>query len=110
MLLTLAEEMLKYVFSAVLEERADDMAFFQQRVDKTVLERLDSVINNDFVRLDYTDAITILENCDKKFENPVSWGVDLNSEHERYLAEEHFQRSCSSYKTTRKILSHFTCA
>jgi len=86
----LAEEMLKYVFKAVLEERADDMAFFQQRVDKTVLDRLDSVINTDFVRLDYTDAITILENCGKKFENPVSWGVDLNSEHERYLAEEHF--------------------
>jgi asparaginyl-tRNA synthetase len=86
----LAEEMLKYVFKAVLEERPDDMAFFQQRVDKTVLERLDSVINTEFVRLDYTDAITILENCDKKFENPVSWGVDLNSEHERYLAEEHF--------------------
>lgn len=86
----LAEEMLKYVFSAVLEERADDMAFFQQRVDKTVLERLDAVIKKDFIRLDYTDAITILENCDKKFENKVSWGVDLNSEHERYLAEEHF--------------------
>ena len=86
----LAEEMLKYVFKAVLEERADDMAFFQQRVDKTVLERLDSVINSEFVRLDYTDAITILENCGKKFENPVAWGVDLNSEHERYLAEEHF--------------------
>jgi asparaginyl-tRNA synthetase len=86
----LAEEMLKYVFKAVIEERADDMAFFQQRVDKTVLDRLNSVINTDFVRLDYTDAITILENCDKTFENPVSWGVDLNSEHERYLAEEHF--------------------
>lgn len=86
----LAEEMLKYVFKAVLEERADDLAFFQQRVDKTVIDRLNSVINTDFVRLDYTDAITILENCDKTFENPVSWGVDLNSEHERYLAEEHF--------------------
>ncbi|WP_077285956.1 asparagine--tRNA ligase [Cognaticolwellia aestuarii] len=86
----LAEEMLKYVFQAVLDERADDMAFFEQRVDKTVVDRLNSVINNDFVRLDYTDAITILEKCDKKFENKVSWGVDLNSEHERYLAEEHF--------------------
>ena len=86
----LAEEMLKYVFAALLEERSDDMAFFQQRVDKTVIDRLNSVINNDFVRLDYTDAITILENCGKKFQNPVSWGVDLNSEHERYLAEEHF--------------------
>ena len=86
----LAEEMLKYVLKAVLEERPDDMAFFQQRVDKTVIDRLNSVINTEFVRLDYTDAITILENCDKQFENPVSWGVDLNSEHERYLAEEHF--------------------
>jgi len=86
----LAEEMLKYVLKAVLDERSDDIAFFQQRVDKTVIERLNSVIETDFVRLDYTDAITILENCGKKFENPVSWGVDLNSEHERYLAEEHF--------------------
>ncbi|MBA6353370.1 MULTISPECIES: asparagine--tRNA ligase [unclassified Colwellia] len=86
----LAEEMLKYVFQAVLDERSDDMNFFQQRIDKTVIDRMNSVINNDFVRLDYTDAITILENCDKKFENKVSWGVDLNSEHERYLAEEHF--------------------
>ena len=86
----LAEEMLKYVFQAVLDERSDDMAFFQQRVDKTVVDRMNSVINNDFVRLDYTDAITILENCGKKFENKVAWGVDLNSEHERYLAEEHF--------------------
>jgi asparaginyl-tRNA synthetase len=86
----LAEEMLKYVFQAVLDERADDMAFFQLRVDKTVVDRMNSVINNDFVRLDYTDAITILEKCGKKFENKVAWGVDLNSEHERYLAEEHF--------------------
>ena len=85
----LAEEMLKYVFKALLEERPDDMAFFQQRVDKTVLDRLNNVISADFVRMDYTDAIEILQNCGKKFENPVSWGVDLNSEHERYLAEEH---------------------
>lgn len=85
----LAEEMLRYVFKAVLEERADDMAFFQQRVDKTVIDRLTSVVESEFVRMDYTDAIEILQNCGKKFENPVSWGVDLNSEHERYLAEEH---------------------
>ncbi|SET52192.1 asparagine--tRNA ligase [Thalassotalea agarivorans] len=85
----LAEDMLKYVFKAVLEERADDMAFFQQRVDKTVIDRLNSVIDSEFTRMDYTDAIDILLNCGKKFENPVSWGIDLNSEHERYLAEEH---------------------
>jgi asparaginyl-tRNA synthetase len=86
----LAEEMLRYVFKAVLEERADDMAFFQQRVDKTVLDRLNALVASKFVRLDYTDAIEILLNCGKKFENPVHWGVDLNSEHERYLAEDHF--------------------
>ncbi|NQY63833.1 MAG: asparagine--tRNA ligase [Alteromonadaceae bacterium] len=86
----LAEEMLKYVLKAVLDERADDIAFFQQRVDKTVTDRLNAVINNEFIRLDYTDAIDILLKCGKKFENPVAWGVDLNSEHERYLAEEHF--------------------
>ncbi|WP_281557644.1 asparagine--tRNA ligase [Thalassomonas sp. RHCl1] len=85
----LAEEMLRYVFKALLEERADDMAFFQQRVDKTVIDRLNTVIEKDFVRMDYTDAIEILQNCGKKFENEVFWGVDLNSEHERYLAEEH---------------------
>ncbi|WDE07961.1 asparagine--tRNA ligase [Thalassomonas viridans] len=85
----LAEEMLRYVFKALLEERADDMAFFQQRVDKTVIDRLNNVIEKDFVRMDYTDAIEILQNCGKKFENEVFWGVDLNSEHERYLAEEH---------------------
>ena len=86
----LAEEMLKYVLKAVLDERADDIAFFQQRVDKTVTDRLNDVINNEFIRIDYTDAIDILLKCGKKLENPVAWGVDLNSEHERYLAEEHF--------------------
>ncbi|WP_371189530.1 asparagine--tRNA ligase [Thalassotalea maritima] len=86
---TLAEEMLRYVFKAVLEERADDLAFFQQRVDKTVIDRLQSVANSEFVRMDYTDAIDILLKSGKKFENIVEWGVDLNSEHERYLAEEY---------------------
>jgi len=86
---TLAEDMLKYVLKALLAERPDDMAFFEQRVDKTVITRLKSIIENDFVRMDYSDAIEILLNCGKNFENPVSWGIDLNSEHERYLAEEH---------------------
>ncbi len=85
----LAEDMLKYVFKAVLEERADDMAFFAQRINKDAITRLEKVIEQDFVRMDYTDAITILENCGKDFEFPVSWGIDLSSEHERYLAEEH---------------------
>lgn len=87
----LAEDMLKYVFKTVLEKRADDMQFFAQHIDKEAINRLENFINADFAQVDYTDAITILQNCDAKFENPVSWGIDLASEHERYLAEQHFQ-------------------
>ena len=87
----LAEDMLKYVFKAVLEKRADDMQFFAQHIDKEAINRLESFINADFAQVDYTDAITILQNCGAKFENPVSWGIDLASEHERYLAEQHFK-------------------
>jgi asparaginyl-tRNA synthetase len=85
----LAEQMLKFVFKAVLEERPDDMAFFAQRIDKECITRLENMVERDFVRMDYTDAIEILQNCKKKFEFPVEWGIDLQSEHERYLAEEH---------------------
>ena len=86
---TLAEDMLKYVAQAVLTELPDDMQFFAQRVEKTAISRLEKLISSDFVRMDYTDAIEILQNSGKKFEFPVKWGVDLSSEHERYLAEEH---------------------
>ncbi|WP_334061437.1 asparagine--tRNA ligase [Alteromonas genovensis] len=85
----LAEDMLKYVCKAVLEELPDDMAFFAQRIKKDAIERLESLVNSEFVRMDYTDAIEILQNCGKTFEFPVEWGIDLSSEHERYLAEEH---------------------
>ncbi|MCI4187938.1 asparagine--tRNA ligase [Dickeya dianthicola] len=87
----LAENLLKFVFKAVLEERADDMKFFAERVDKDAVNRLERFVSADFAQVDYTDAITILENCGQTFENPVSWGIDLSSEHERYLAEKHFQ-------------------
>ncbi len=85
----LAEGFLKHCINAVLEERADDMAFFQQRVDKSVLERLQNVLDKDFVHMDYTDAVEILQKSGKTFEFPVEWGVDLASEHERFLSEEH---------------------
>jgi asparaginyl-tRNA synthetase len=85
----LAEDMLKFVFKAVLEERADDMAFFAERVDENAVSRLQNMIDSSFVRMDYTDAVEILKNCGKKFDYPVEWGVDLQSEHERYLAEVH---------------------
>ena len=87
----LAERMLKYCFRAVLNERRDDLEFFAQRVDKTVIERLENFVNSDFAQVDYTDAIEILKTCGKKFEFDVEWGIDLQSEHERYLAEEHFK-------------------
>jgi len=85
----LAEDMLKYVCKALLEELPDDMAFFAQRIKKDAVERLEKLVSSDFVRMNYTDAIEILQNCGKKFEFPVEWGIDLSSEHERYLAEEH---------------------
>ncbi len=85
----LAEDMLKYVCKAVLEELPDDMEFFAQRIKKDAIERLEKLVSSDFVRMDYTDAIEILQNCGKEFEFPVEWGIDLSSEHERYLAEEH---------------------
>ena len=85
----LAEDLLKYVFKAVLQERADDMAFFAQRVQADAVTRLQQVVSQAFVRMDYTDAIEILHNSKRKFQFPVSWGMDLASEHERYLAEEH---------------------
>lgn len=87
----LAEALLKYVFKTVLAERADDMAFFAQHIDPDAISRLEYFISKPFAQIDYTDAITILENCDAQFENPVFWGVDLASEHERYLAEKHFK-------------------
>ncbi len=87
----LAEQLLKYVFKAVLDERLADMKFFAERVDKDAIARLERFIASDFAQIDYTDAIKILETCGKQFENPVFWGVDMASEHERYLAEEHFQ-------------------
>ena len=87
----LAEAMLKYVFKAVLEERADDMAFFAERVDKEAISRLEQFVTTDFAQVDYTEAVEILKACGEKFENAVSWGIDLSSEHERYLAEKHFK-------------------
>lgn len=84
----LAEAMMQYIFKAVLDERADDLAFFNQRIDKTVIERLETVVNNQFERMEYTEAVKILQNCGEKFEYPVEWGTDLQSEHERYLAEK----------------------
>ena len=86
---TLAERLLKYILKAVLEERPDDMAFFEERIEKGVIAKLQGIVDTPFVRMDYTEAIRILEQSKEKFEFPVKWGMDLQSEHERYLAEKH---------------------
>lgn len=88
----LAEAFLKHVFRVVLERCPEDMEFFNERIDNSVLETADKIINSEFGRLTYTEAIAILEKTDRQFEYPVHWGLDLQSEHERYLAEEYFKK------------------
>ncbi len=88
----IAEDMVKYVIKTVLERCPAEMAFFNQFIDKGLMERLDNVVNNQFVRISYTNAVEILINSEKEFQYPVSWGCDLQTEHERYLTEQVFGR------------------
>lgn len=88
----LAEEFIKYCIRYALDNSADDIEFLAQMYDKELIERLRHVLDNDFVRLTYTEGVKILEESGKKFDFPVYWGADLQSEHERYLVEEHFKR------------------
>jgi len=88
----MAEEFLQFVFKAILEEREDDMGFFAKHINSEAISRLENVIASEFERMDYSEAIRILEKCGKSFEFPVQWGLDLQSEHERYLAEDHVGR------------------
>ena len=88
----LAEDMIKYIISYVLEHAPEEMAFFNERVDTGLLERLNHVLNSDFGRITYTDAVKILEEHNDRFDYPVHWGSDLQTEHERFLTEEVFKR------------------
>ena len=88
----LAEDFLKYLFRAVLEERADDMAFIAERVQKDAVSRLEAFVNAPFERIDYSEAIRLLQNSGQKFDFPVEWGLDLQTEHERWLTEVHVGR------------------
>ncbi|KGF73821.1 asparaginyl-tRNA synthetase [Neosynechococcus sphagnicola sy1] len=88
----LAEAFLKYVFQYVLEHCSEDMAFFNTRIDNSVLATAENIVSHEFVRLTYTEAIAQLQKSDRSFEYAVEWGLDLQSEHERYLAEELFQK------------------
>src|SRR5467141_2981412 len=89
---TLAEALLKDIFRTVLGERADDMAFFEERIEKGVIAKLQGIVDSEFVRMDYTEAIRILEQAKQKFEFPIHWGVDLQCEHERYISETHARK------------------
>ena len=91
-LLRVEEDMLKYIISYVLEHAPEEMAFFNQFVDKGLLARLNNILNNDFGRITYTDAVALLEKHNDQFDYPVSWGCDLQTEHERYLTEEIFKK------------------
>jgi asparaginyl-tRNA synthetase len=84
----LAQDFLRYIFEAILTERADDMAFFAERVDKSAVSRLEAFVKSSFERMTYTQAVAALEKSRKTFEYPVRWGIDLQSEHERYLTED----------------------
>ena len=88
----LAEEFLKHIFKYVLKHCPDDMEFFNKWVDKSILATADNIISNEFERVTYTEALALLEKAKKKFEFRVEWGIDLQSEHERYLAEDLFKK------------------
>lgn len=101
----LAEAFLKRIFRDALEKCGEDMAFFNDRIDesKSLIERLQGIVDSEFVRLPYTNAVEILEKSDKKFDFPVQWGIDLQSEHERYLTEEHFKKPVILFDYPRTI-------
>jgi len=88
----IAEEMIKYIISYVLEHCPEEMQFFNSFIDKGLLERLDHIVNSEFVRITYTEAVDILQKSGKKFEYPIEWGLELQTEHERYLTEEVFKK------------------
>ena len=89
---TLAERLLKSAFETLLKERQDDLVFFDERIEKGLVAKLEGIVGSEFVRMDYGEAIAVLERATEKFEFPVKWGVDLQSEHERYLTEKHVKK------------------
>jgi asparaginyl-tRNA synthetase len=99
----LAERFLKRIFSDVLAHCGEDMQFFEERIEKGVIATLESVVQNQFVRLPYTEAVEILTRSGETFEFPISWGSDLQAEHERYLTERHFQKPVILFDYPRTI-------
>jgi asparaginyl-tRNA synthetase len=103
----LAEQLLKYIFNALITERRDDLQFFTQRVDNQCMERLEHLLKSPFEMMEYTDAIKILAQSKQAFEFPVQWGVDLQSEHERYLAETYVGRPVILMNYPKEIKSFY---
>ncbi len=88
----LAEGLLKFTLKTLLEQRPDDLAFFDERIEKGLVAKLEGIVTSEFVRMDYSEAVSVLERAKEKFEFPVRWGIDLQSEHERYLTEKHAKK------------------
>lgn len=105
--MNLAEDFVKYLVRYALENCADDLAFFNQMYDQELIERLKFVLENDFIRMSYTEAIAILEQSGQKWEFPVSWGTDLMAEHERYLVEKHFRKPVILTDYPKKIKAFY---
>lgn len=103
----LAEDFLKYLIRYALDNCKDDLAFLNEMYDKELIERLEFVLSNDFIRLTYTEGVQILEESGHKFEFPVYWGADLQSEHERYLVEKHFKRPVIMTDYPKEIKSFY---
>ncbi|HNZ54772.1 MAG TPA: asparagine--tRNA ligase, partial [bacterium] len=103
----LAEEMMKFIISYVLEKAPEEMQFFNDMIDKGLLERLNFVMNSDFARITYTEAIELLEKSGKQFEYPVKWGSDLQTEHERYLTEELLKKPVFVYNYPKEIKAFY---
>src|SRR5207253_4147679 len=89
---TRAERLLKFTFETLLRERHEDLAFFDERIEKGLIAKLEGIVGSQFVRMDYAEAVAVLERAKDKFEFPVKWGMDLQSEHERYLTEKHAKK------------------
>jgi len=99
----LAEDFIQGVIREVLERCPEDMEFFNKRIDDTVLDTLENIVDHKFIRLTYTEGVELLEKCGQKFEYPVEWGRDLQSEHERFLTEQHFKQPVILYDYPRTI-------
>lgn len=103
----LGQEFIQYLVKYTMEECAEDLELFAKFVDKNLMTTLDNIVSNDFIRLPYTEAITVLEQSGKKFEYDVAWGKDLQSEHERFLTEEHFKQPVIVYDYPKDIKAFY---